>query len=199
MKLDVFFDYSCPFCYIGLAYLEKALEQYPQLQLVWRPCEAHPRPEERVQMHEKALYWKKLLVKAQELDMPLVMPPEALPYTDLAIQGMYGVQALGGDLWAYHKAVYAAVYGSYRDIMAPETLLDCAKDTGISLPELEKALGEGTYAQDLLDGNAYAWNDMGFKAVPTFVLENGRRLEARPGVGITYEGLADFLAAHARA
>ena len=45
-KLEVFFDYICPFCLMGHGRLAELLPQYPDIEVVWRPCESHPRPEE---------------------------------------------------------------------------------------------------------------------------------------------------------
>ncbi|MDR1532170.1 MAG: DsbA family protein [Clostridiales bacterium] len=44
-KLEVFFDYTCPYCLRGHNYLCALLPQHPGIEVVWRPCEAHPRPE----------------------------------------------------------------------------------------------------------------------------------------------------------
>ncbi|MDR3240265.1 MAG: DsbA family protein [Clostridiales bacterium] len=44
-KLEVFFDYACPYCHRGHGYLQKLIGDYPDVEIVWRPCEAHPRPE----------------------------------------------------------------------------------------------------------------------------------------------------------
>ena len=45
MKLEVFYDYTCPYCYKGLNELKVIKEKYPNLEFDFTPCEAHPRPE----------------------------------------------------------------------------------------------------------------------------------------------------------
>ncbi len=44
-KMEVFFDYSCPYCLKGHGYLEELHSNYPEIEFVWCPCEAHPHPE----------------------------------------------------------------------------------------------------------------------------------------------------------
>lgn len=44
-KLEIFFDYACPFCYRAHAYLNELIPSFQNIELVWRPCEAHPRPD----------------------------------------------------------------------------------------------------------------------------------------------------------
>lgn len=44
-KLEVYFDYACPYCYKGLQELSSLLKKYPDTKVEYIPCEAHPRPE----------------------------------------------------------------------------------------------------------------------------------------------------------
>ncbi|MDR2931477.1 MAG: thioredoxin domain-containing protein [Oscillospiraceae bacterium] len=44
-KMEVFFDYSCPFCLKGHEFLMDLIGNYPKVEIEWVPCEAHPRPE----------------------------------------------------------------------------------------------------------------------------------------------------------
>lgn len=44
-KMEVFFDYSCPFCLRGHSYLAELAPLHPEIEIIWQPCEAHPRPE----------------------------------------------------------------------------------------------------------------------------------------------------------
>ena len=77
-KLEVFFDYACPYCLIGHNFLKELLPEYPDIDVVWKPCEAHPRPE-RYGLH-----------------------------SDLCIQGMYYAVEQGADIWEYHERMYKA-------------------------------------------------------------------------------------------
>ena len=45
VRLEVFSDYTCPWCYVGWARLEKALASLPETvvaEVEWRPFEIHP-------------------------------------------------------------------------------------------------------------------------------------------------------------
>ena len=77
-QLEVFFDYACPYCLKGHEYLTELLPQCPDIEVIWRPCEAHPRPE-RYGRH-----------------------------SDLCIQGMFYALEQGVDVWEYHEQMYAA-------------------------------------------------------------------------------------------
>jgi predicted DsbA family dithiol-disulfide isomerase len=77
-KLEVYFDYACPYCMRGHADLMRLLPKYPDTVPEWLPCEAHPRPE-RYGLH-----------------------------SDLLARGMYYVLERGGDLAKYHELMYRA-------------------------------------------------------------------------------------------
>jgi protein-disulfide isomerase len=77
-KLEVFFDYTCPYCVRGHENLVPLLQKYPDTEPIWRPCEAHPRPERYG------------------------------PHSDLLARGMYYVLERGGDVMKYHEIMYRA-------------------------------------------------------------------------------------------
>ena len=44
-KVDVYFDFLCPYCKKGILDLVSIMTKSGDLQVNWIPCEAHPRPE----------------------------------------------------------------------------------------------------------------------------------------------------------
>lgn len=97
-QLEVFFDYICPFCYRGHGYLTELLPHYPQVEVKWMPCEAHPRPDNYG------------------------------PHSDLCIMGMFFVIDNGYDLIAYHERMFRAKHQDQIDIEDLDVLTDYVKD-----------------------------------------------------------------------
>ncbi len=93
-QLEVFFDYECPYCKKGYEDLMELLPRYEDIEVIWRPCEAHPRPEEHP------------------------------PHTDLVIQGYYLAKAEGADIHRYHERMFDAVHTDRIDVEDPEVLAD---------------------------------------------------------------------------
>ncbi len=79
-KLEVFFDYTCPYCRRGHEDLTALLPKYPDIEVIWRPCEAHPRPEE---------YGR---------------------HSDLCVQSLLFALEQGADIWAFHRRMYEAAF-----------------------------------------------------------------------------------------
>lgn len=84
--LEVFFDYTCPFCMRGHEILQELMPQYPNVSIEWHPCEAHPRPEH---------YGR---------------------HSDLCARGMYYALDQGADLMEYHSRMYRAALTDRADI-----------------------------------------------------------------------------------
>ena len=77
-KMEVFYDYACPYCQKGHEYLIELLQRHPDIEVDWHPCESHPRPE-RFGLH-----------------------------SDLCIQGFFFAQQIGADVLDYHNRMYDA-------------------------------------------------------------------------------------------
>jgi predicted DsbA family dithiol-disulfide isomerase len=91
-RLEVFFDYACPYCLTGHKELTELLPRFPDVEVIWRPCESHPRPE-RYGLH-----------------------------SDLCIQGLFYAAERGADIAEYHNRAYAAALIDKINIENPEAL-----------------------------------------------------------------------------
>jgi predicted DsbA family dithiol-disulfide isomerase len=94
-EMEVFFDYACPYCLRAHEILKELAPAYPQIKIVWRPCESHPRPE-RYGSH-----------------------------SDLCIRGMYFAREAGCNLWEYHYLIYRAVLKDRADVENIDMLAAC--------------------------------------------------------------------------
>ena len=91
-KIEVFYDFACPFCLKGHSFLKELMPQFHDIEIVWRPCEAHPRPE-RYGLH-----------------------------SDLCIQGLFFAMEQGADIWEYHERMYRAALIDRVNIEDPEVV-----------------------------------------------------------------------------
>ena len=162
--LEVFFDYSCPYCLRGHEHLVDLLPNYPAVEIKWCPCEAHPRPEN----HGR--------------------------HSDLCIQGLYWIMEQDADLWAFHDAMYKAACTDRKIDANIEDAAVLAKYVeGIADPAaFEAAIRKADY-QRVHEANVYAFEKNGVWAVPSFRMD-GMKLDSIEGVGVTRQQLADFMA-----
>jgi len=148
-----------------LEYLSEVLPKYPNVEILWRPIEAHPRNEE----------------------------PDHRPYVDLIVQGCLYIQETGGDVLAFTQRVYKAHYQENLNVEDVSVLVKCAAESGVTdVTAFKTALTNATYEKAMLDANDYAYEKKDVWAVPTFVCGD-LRLDAVGGVGITKQQLDAFL------
>lgn len=110
-QLEVFFDYACPYCMRAHASLHALLPRYPETGILWRPCEAHPRPD-----------------------------PYG-PHSALCVQGYFFALEHGADLWEYHERMFRAALRDRVDLENPAALaarVEGLLDSGAFLEALEK-------------------------------------------------------------
>ncbi len=160
-ELEVFFDYACPYCLLGHEFLVELIAARPDIEVIWRPCEAHPRPESYG------------------------------PHSDLCIQAMLFAKACGVSLWEFHYRMYRAVHEERVDIENIEALANCFAH--LDDPEaFRQSLEAGEFAEQVREGNDYAYERSGVWAVPSYRM-NGKKLDSIEGIGVSKRQLEAFL------
>ena len=97
-KMQIFYDYECPYCRKGYGYFLAEADNFSDLDIEWRPVEAHPVPED----HH--------------------------PHTYLACQSYYIAKELDADMAAFHAAMFQAIAIERKNVEKPEVLCDILKD-----------------------------------------------------------------------
>lgn len=138
MKLEIFYDYTCPYCYEGLKELNKLKEKFPELVFDFTPCEAHPRPE------------------------------PARVHSDLAEQVTYFLKDKGIDVEKYNNLVYKAHFEDRLRIDDIELLASFAATCGANKEEVLDILQNNKYAKSVSDANELVWFKLEAPAVPSY-------------------------------
>jgi predicted DsbA family dithiol-disulfide isomerase len=160
-KLQIFYDYECPFCMRGYEDLTALIGGHPEIELEWRPIESHPRPENHP------------------------------PHTDLCVQAFYAAQELNADLPRFHAAMFQAAAKERRNVEQLDVLAGIVKDV-LDPAKFRAIIESGKYAGKVSENNDLAYEREGVWFVPAFRI-NGKKLDAKGGVGVTKEELKAFL------
>ena len=159
--MQFFYDYECPYCKTGYEYLLAQIKNHPEIEIEWRPVEAHPLPENH--------------------------PPN----TYLACQSFYVAQELGADMPAFHAAMYKAISIERQNVEDTDVLCNILKGI-VDTKKFLNILKSGKYAAQIDENNDLAYEKSGVWFVPAFRM-NGKKLDAKGGIGITPEELKNFL------
>lgn len=185
IRLDIISDIACPWCYVGKAYLDRALESRPDhpFLIEWHPFQLNPdMPKDGMDRRaylEAKFGGKEGAVRAYA---PLIGHAEAAgielnldritrqPNT-LDAHRLIHWAGLEGRQTAMVSALFRAIWRDGRDVGNPETLLDIAGEVGLDRQMMERLLGSDSDAEDISARDAHA-RERGVTGVPTFVIAN---------------------------
>ena len=185
MRLEVFFDVICPWCYLGRHRLARALARRPDtaLEVRWRPFQLNPGMPS-AGMHREA-YLSAKFGTPEKAARIYRAAAEAL-HRDGIPFNFAGIGRTPNTLnahrlisWAVRQGMpaeaaidrlFQAYFVEGADIGSPAMLADLASDIGLIAPDVR------AYLETTRDADAIAAQDgrarlLGIDAVPTFVID----------------------------
>ena len=137
LKILVYSDYICPFCYIGYHRIEKLKEKF-EMDIEWRPFELHPEiPKGGVNLSQMPFpreYLEMVLTNVKRLadqDGLDVNFSEKLPNSQLALY-MSEYARKEGKFDEFHKLVFEKYWREGNDIGDYSLLLELAESIGLN-------------------------------------------------------------------
>ncbi len=183
IRLDIFSDPVCPWCYIGKANLDRALQDHPDhpFSVQWHPFQLNPdmprggvakrayleqkfggKP--RVDaIHERLREVAKAAGVQMDPDKPQRMPNTLDAHRLIHWAGIEGVQH------AVTSALMRAYWTEGRDIGDTDTLADIAGETGMDRAATLRLLQSDADADDIAARDVDA-RTKGVTSVPTFLI-----------------------------
>ena len=181
--LDIFSDPVCPWCLIGKAHLDRALEAHPEhpFEIAWHPFQLNPdMPAEGVEkrpylvkrlggeakvdaIHERLREIAKAAGVAMDPDKPEMLPNTMNAHRMIHWAGIEGKQA------AMVSSLFRAYWRDGRDIGDVEELCDIAEEIGMDPVAVARLLATDADLDDLRARDVDA-RKKGVTAVPTFLI-----------------------------
>ena len=185
IKLDIMSDPICPWCFIGKAYLDKALAEHPNhpFQIEWHPFQLNPdMPANgmgRRDYLEGKFCGKDAAVRAYA---PVVESAktagvsidfEGMKRTPNTINAHRLIHWAGieGRQTAAVSALFKAYFTDARDIGDVEVLADIADSVEMDAAVVTRLLGTDEDLKAIRDRDAHS-RKMGISSVPTFIIAN---------------------------
>lgn len=185
LRVDIWSDIACPWCYVGKRRFEAALAQFPQreqVEVVWHAFEldlSAPARSDRGMRDILAGKYGRSAAQAQEMldSMTQTAAAEGLEYhfenllpvnTFLAHQLIH-LAAAHGRQDAAKERLLAAFFTEGADLSDVDTLVHLGTEMGLDADEVWAALESGRYAGAVREDEAQA-GALGISGVPFFVL-----------------------------
>lgn len=174
IKLTIYSDYVCPWCYVGQGPVEKLMKEFP-VQVTWRPFYLRPdTPPEGMELPDNvkahmAQTNTRLKQMASAAGMDMVFPSR-IPNTRLAHEATEYANQKGKGL-EFHRAVFNHYYGKGEDIGRWDVLQAAAREVGLDADEMKKEVESGKFTQ-LVREQVEEAAEIGVDGVPTYVLND---------------------------
>lgn len=167
--IQVFFDYTCPFCLLGQVALQRAAAQ-TGAQIVWRAYQLRKDGPPRMEPRGAAMNqgWRETVWPMAAALGVEMQQPSRLPLTRYAHEAAAWARAQG-RFAEFHAAILRAYFVEDLDIGAIETLQQLAWRLGLDAADLAEALREQRHA-DEVDEDMLIAETYGVRGVPAFVL-----------------------------
>lgn len=185
IKLDIFSDPVCPWCFLGKANLERALEAHPDhpFEIEWHPFQLNPdMVPEGVDKQQyltarfgggdklKAIHQRFRDIAAEAGVTMDPDTPQKIPNT-LNAHRLIHWAGLEGRQTPMVSALFRAYWVEGRDIGDLEVLADVAGEAGMDRAVVARLLASDA-DMDLIQAREAHARERGVNAVPTFLIAN---------------------------
>lgn len=187
MRVDIWSDLVCPWCYVGKRRFEKALARFDnrdEVQVVHRSFQLNPAAPRGTTSSRREMLMRKYRRSAEQVvDMDAQMTQTA------AAEGLeFNLEGtLTGNTFDAHQLVhlaharglqdavverlFRAYFTEQRSLFDPQTLVDLGADAGLDRDEAAAALGDNRYAAGV-DADIETAHRLDVSGVPFYVIND---------------------------
>jgi predicted DsbA family dithiol-disulfide isomerase len=186
MKVEIWSDVMCPFCYIGKRHFEKAMEALPfqdEIEVEWKSFQLNP-DYENVDHEDLYAYLarSKGMSRQQAQQMTLQVADMAknaglsidfstnIPANSFNAHRLIHFAADKGLQDQAEEALFKAHFVEAKDVANQEELLSIAKELGLEVEAVKKMLDSDEFAE-AVRYDVYESQQLGIRGVPYFVLD----------------------------
>lgn len=207
IRLDIFSDPICPWCYIGKSYLDRALEAHPDhpFEIEWHPFQLNPEmpPEgadRRSYLEAKfggkqnaVSIYARVAEAAEAAGVSINFDTMNRVPNTLDAHRLIHWAGLEGRQAAMVSALFRAYFRDGKDIGDHATLAALAGDAGLDAALAARLLATEADRADIAARDAHA-RQRGVNAVPTYVIANQYVLSGAQTVDLWGRVIAELAA-----
>ncbi|MBY5932448.1 DsbA family oxidoreductase [Tateyamaria omphalii] len=185
IKLDIMSDPICPWCYIGKAHLDRALEANPDHPFVieWHPFQLNPDMpadgmDRRAYLETKfggkegaVRAYAPVVEHAEKAGLKIDFEGMKRTPNTMDAHRLIHWAGIEGKQTAAVSALFKAYFVDTRDIGDPEVLADIADGIGMDASVVLRLLASDADKEDIAARDAHS-REMGIGSVPTFIVAN---------------------------
>jgi predicted DsbA family dithiol-disulfide isomerase len=171
VRIEVWSDYVCPFCYLEKPLLDRLAADFSdQVILQWRAFELRPEPVPLLDPDGEYIHaiWNRAVYPMAHLrGMKLRLPP-LQPRSRLAFEAAEFARSQG-RFNEMHEAIFRAFFQEARNVSSLSVLLQIGAEAGLDVEQLNQALESGAYIPRVREDERLA-HELGITGVPTVLM-----------------------------
>ncbi|MFJ7669131.1 DsbA family protein [Lysinibacillus sp. NPDC097195] len=188
MKIEVFSDFSCPFCYIGKKELERAITEAgytDQVEIEFKAFQIDPDASKEVgqSYYEYVMAHRNVTIeqaehmtagimeRAKEVGLAYDFTKMKKVHTEKAHRLAKWTKQFGKEA-AYTEALMAAYFKEGKDLNDEAVLLAVIKKLNLDVVKAKEVLGDSKAFIEELEKDRYDAQQLGVQSVPFFVFNN---------------------------
>ena len=174
MKILFYFDYICPFCYVGTKRMMKIADEF-EMEIEWKGIEIHPefsaegKKRKKSQRTEHLAQTLKEITDIDNLDIRL---PGFVTNSRLCLEASEFAKTKG-KFNKFHTAAFDCFFNQKENIGKIETVLNIGKTAGLNTDELEDCLKE-RQMKERIEENKRSADEKIVMGVPTLYFNEFR-------------------------
>jgi predicted DsbA family dithiol-disulfide isomerase len=213
MRIDIWSDVVCPWCYIGKRRLETALATLPstnRVEVIHRSFQLNPAAPMASTSRRRDMLMAKYRLSADEVvaldaTMERTAAAEGLGFrlTADALTGntahAHAIVHLGGAHGKQDVVIerlFRAYFSEQRSVFDDESLVELAIDTGLEADEARRVLRDETYGA-AVEADREEARRLGVTGVPFFVIDGRYGVSGAQSVDVFVEALNRAASTHA--
>lgn len=187
MKIEIWSDFVCPFCYIGKRYFEIALEQFEhkeEVEVVFRSFQLDPYAKKNmgINIHEvlsskHGIPYEKAKALNDQLKQKAKMVGLDYQFDTMIPTNSYDAHRLSyyakekGKMQEFNELIMKAHFTDSLDIGDHTTLAKLASRIGLDVNEVVDVLENDKYSENIANDRAEG-SIIGIQGVPFFIVNN---------------------------
>ncbi len=202
LKIEIWSDVICPFCYIGKRKFEKAISQIPdkgQVEIIWKSFQLAPdmKTDTSISIDQYLAIHKGFSIeKAREMNgyVTQIAKEEGLIFnfdksivanTLLAHQMLHFAHTFGKQDITKERLLQA-YFTEGKNIDDKQTLLSLGDEIGLDSETLSQALNSNTFVKEV-EADIYEAQKLGVRGVPFFVFNRTHAISGAQSVDVFIE------------
>ena len=192
MKVEIWSDFTCPYCYLGKRRLERALSELPfadEVEVEWLSFEINPetlgtsektKVEHLADKYDQPEKWAELLClslteQGQEIDIKF-------DFANNKVSNTYDAHRLLQLAKSQNKAdelneqLLFACFTEGKSLADHKVLIDCSEKVGLNSEEVNNLLADSTFSDEVTQDKTLA-SEIGIQSAPFFIIDEAFGME----------------------